>query len=51
VLDLFGRLPHRNESLEAGGVRVTVEKVHRTRILEVLVRLPAPPQPPSEDAS
>jgi CBS domain containing-hemolysin-like protein len=48
VLDLFGRVPHRGESTQAGGVRVTVEKVHRTRILEVLVRLPAPPAPPPE---
>ena len=45
VLDLFGRLPHRGESVEAQGVRVTVEKVHRTRILEVLVRLSAPVPP------
>jgi putative hemolysin len=45
VLDLFGRVPHRGESLERDGVRVTVEKVHRTRILEVLVTLPAPPPP------
>jgi putative hemolysin len=45
VLDLFGRLPHRGEHIEADGVRVTVEKVHRTRILEVLVRLPAPTAP------
>jgi CBS domain containing-hemolysin-like protein len=45
VLDLFGRVPHRGESVEADGVRVTVEKVHRTRILEVVVRLPAPPAP------
>jgi putative hemolysin len=45
VLDLFGRLPHRGESVEAADVRVTVEKVHRTRILEVLVRLPAPVPP------
>ncbi|HSE94865.1 MAG TPA: hemolysin family protein, partial [Methylomirabilota bacterium] len=42
VLDLFGRLPHRGEHIETDGVRVTVEKVHRTRILEVVVRLPAP---------
>ena len=43
VLDLFGRVPHRGESVEAaGGVRVTVETMHRTRILQVLVRLPAP---------
>jgi putative hemolysin len=51
VLDLFGRLPHRGESVEAGGVRVTVEKVHRTRIIEVLVRLPAPPPPPAEPSA
>ncbi|PYO29934.1 MAG: HlyC/CorC family transporter [Candidatus Rokuibacteriota bacterium] len=43
VLDLFGRVPHRGESLDAEGVRVTVEKMHRTRILEVLVRLSEPP--------
>lgn len=43
VLDLFGRVPHRGESLETGGVRVVVEKVHRARILEVLVRLPESP--------
>ncbi|MGH7320799.1 MAG: hemolysin family protein [Candidatus Rokuibacteriota bacterium] len=49
VLDLFGWVPHRGESIEAGGVKVTVEKVHRTRIVEVLVRLPAPP--PAETAS
>src|SRR5215510_8399349 len=43
VLDLFGRVPHRGESVEADGVRVTVEMMHRTRILEVLIRLPAAP--------
>jgi putative hemolysin len=43
VLDLFGRVPHRGESVEAEGVRITVETVHRTRILQVLVRLPAAP--------
>ena len=42
VLDLFGRVPHRGETVEAHDVRVTVEKMHRTRVLEVLVRLPAP---------
>ena len=31
VLDLFGRVPHRGESVEADGVRVTVETMHRTR--------------------
>jgi magnesium and cobalt exporter, CNNM family len=46
VLDLFGRVPHRGETIEAGGIRVSVEKVHRTRVLEVLVRLPAPPPAP-----
>ena len=52
VLDLFGRVPHRGESVEAAGIRITVEKVHRTRILEVLVRLPAPPPaPPAAEAA
>ncbi|HEX7788037.1 MAG TPA: hemolysin family protein [Methylomirabilota bacterium] len=40
VLDLFGRVPHKGEKTEAGGVRVAVEKVERTRVLEVLVTLP-----------
>jgi putative hemolysin len=43
VLDLFGRVPHRGESVEADGVRVTVETMYRNRILQVLVRLPASP--------
>lgn len=53
VLDLFGRVPHRNESVEAGGVQITVEKIHGTRLVEVLVRLPAPParSPNPEPAS
>jgi putative hemolysin len=42
VLDLFGRVPHRGESVEVNGIRVTVETMHRNRILQVLVRLPAP---------
>jgi putative hemolysin len=50
VLDLFGRVPHRGESVEADGVRVTVETTHRTRILQVLVRLPAPPPAAATDA-
>ena len=45
VLDLFWRVPHRGERVAADGVNVTVEKVHRTRILEVLVQLPAPSVP------
>jgi CBS domain containing-hemolysin-like protein len=40
VLDLFGRVPHKGEKTEAAGVRVAVEKVERTRVLEVLVTLP-----------
>jgi putative hemolysin len=47
VLDLFGRVPHRGESVEADGVRVTVETMHRNRILQVLVRLATPPSPRS----
>jgi len=43
VLDLFGRVPHRGERVEADGVRVTVETMHRNRILQVLVHLVAPP--------
>jgi putative hemolysin len=50
VLDLFGRVPHRGESTQAGGVRITVENVHRTRILEVLLRLPDLPAPAPEDS-
>lgn len=42
VLDLFGRVPHRGESVEADGIRVTVETMHRNRVLQVLVRLPTP---------
>ena len=45
VLDLFGRVPHKGEKKEADGVRVTVEKVERTRVLEVLVTLPEVPEP------
>jgi CBS domain containing-hemolysin-like protein len=40
VLDLFGRVPHKGEKKEADGIRVAVEKVERTRVLEVLVTLP-----------
>lgn len=46
VLDLFGRVPHRGESVEADGIRITVETMHRTRVLQVLVRLPAAPPGP-----
>jgi CBS domain containing-hemolysin-like protein len=40
VLDLFGRVPHKGEKKQVHGVRVAVEKVERTRVLEVLVTLP-----------
>jgi CBS domain containing-hemolysin-like protein len=40
VLDLFGRVPHKGEKKETTGVRVAVEKVERTRVLEILVTLP-----------
>lgn len=43
VLDLFGHVPHRGETVTADGVSITVEKVHGTRLVEVLVRLPTPP--------
>jgi CBS domain containing-hemolysin-like protein len=39
VLDLFGRVPHKGEKLDAGQVGISVEKVERTRVLEVLVRV------------
>jgi CBS domain containing-hemolysin-like protein len=39
VLDLFGRVPHRGEKAQTGEVSVAVEKVHRTRVVEVLVKL------------
>ena len=34
--------------IEADGVRVTVETMHRTRILQVLARLPAPDTRPAQ---
>jgi len=42
VLDLFGRVPRRAERMETPELRLTVEKVERTRILEVLVSLKKP---------
>lgn len=39
VLDLFGRIPHRGERIETPAATVTVEKVERTRVVEVLVTL------------
>jgi len=44
VLDLFGRVPRKAERAETPELVVTVEKVERTRVVEVLIRLrrPAP---------
>jgi magnesium and cobalt exporter, CNNM family len=42
VLDLFGRVPRRSERTETPEAWLTVEKVERTRILEVLVSLKRP---------
>jgi CBS domain containing-hemolysin-like protein len=46
VLDLFGRVPHKGEKKETAEVLVTVEKVERTRVLEVLVTLREPVRRP-----
>lgn len=42
VLDLFGRVPRKAERLETPEFVVTVEKVERTRVVEVLVTLHKP---------
>lgn len=42
VLDLFGRVPRNDERLETTDLTVTVEKVERTRVIEVLVVLRRP---------
>jgi CBS domain containing-hemolysin-like protein len=42
VLDLFGRVPRRAERTETAELQLTVEKVERTRIVEVLVSLKKP---------
>ena len=47
VLDLFGRVPHKGERKQTSDAVVTVEKVERTRVLEVLVTL-ATPRPAEE---
>ena len=39
VLDLFGRVPRRGEKAETDEVSVGVEKVERTRVVEVLLKL------------
>src|SRR5262245_42784683 len=42
VLDLFGRVPRKAERAETPELVVTVEKVERTRVLEVLISLRKP---------
>jgi putative hemolysin len=42
VLDLFGRVPREGERVTRGDVTVMVEKVERTRVVEVLVTLSKP---------
>jgi putative hemolysin len=42
VLDLFGRVPRRSERRETPELIVTVEKVERTRVVEVLIALRKP---------
>ncbi len=42
VLDLFGRVPRRAERKQTPELVVTVEKVERTRVVEVLVALKKP---------
>jgi putative hemolysin len=42
VLDLFGRVPRKAERVETAELMVTVEKVERTRIREVLIALRSP---------
>ena len=39
VLDLFGRVPRKGERTETPELVVTVEKVERTRVIEVLIAL------------
>ena len=39
VLDLFGRVPRKAERVQTADLTVTVEKVERTRVIEVVVSL------------
>jgi putative hemolysin len=48
VLDLFGRVPNKGEKIETTEYTVTVEKVERTRVVEVLVTLTAAPAAAAE---
>jgi putative hemolysin len=42
VLDLFGRVPSRGERVVTPELAVTVEKIQRTRVVEVLISLRSP---------
>ena len=42
VLDLFGRVPRKGERRETSELTLTVEKVERTRVIEVLIALRKP---------
>jgi len=42
VLDLFGRVPRKGERRETAELTVTVEKVERTRVVEVIIALRKP---------
>jgi putative hemolysin len=42
VLDLFGRVPRKGEQMETPDFALTVERVERTRVVEVLVTLRRP---------
>ena len=42
VLDLFGRVPRKGERMETPELSVTVEKVERTRVIEVVISLRTP---------
>jgi magnesium and cobalt transporter len=42
VLDLFGRVPRRGERVETPELSVRVEKIERTRVVEVLLSLRTP---------
>ena len=49
ALDLFGRVPNKGERAETPDAVVTVEKVERTRVVEVLVTLKSLPAPAEAD--
>ncbi|MGH7325325.1 MAG: hemolysin family protein [Candidatus Rokuibacteriota bacterium] len=51
VLDLFGRVPRKAERVQSDGLTVTVEKVERTRVVEVLVSLDKPDEAGGEAAA